>query len=124
MKKYYRSNTKIIKYERIKMEVTMKKSKPIDLSSYFEDDLFNKSDIEYISEKVEANYSILLGVTKYLEIERKANKLNLQLSATLNSQQEQMLKQYWDLEVESIAYHNCLAYYLGLKSRIDIDKLK
>ncbi len=102
----------------------MKKSKPIDLSSYFEDDLFNKSDIEYISEKVEANYSILLGVTKYLEIERKANKLNLQLSATLNSQQEQMLKQYWDLEVESIAYHNCLAYYLGLKSRIDIDKLK
>ena len=114
MKKYYRSNTKIIKYERIKMEVTMKKSKPIDLSSYFEDDLFNKSDIEYISEKVEANYSILLGVTKYLEIERKANKLNLQLSATLNSQQEQMLKQYWDLEVESIAYHNCLAYYLGL----------
>lgn len=102
----------------------MKKSKPINLSSYFEDDLFKESDIEYISEKVDVNLSVLLGVTEYLEIERKSKKLNLQLVATLNPQQKQMLKQCLDLQVDSIAYQNCLAYYLGLKSRIDIDKLK
>ncbi len=102
----------------------MKKSKPINLSSYFEDDLFKKSDIEYISEKVDVNLSVLLGVTEYLEIERKSKKLNLHLTATLNPQQEQILKQCWDLENNSRAYENCLAYYLGLKSRIDIDKLK
>lgn len=102
----------------------MKENKPIELSSYFEDDLFNESDIEYVREKVDTNLPILLGVTEYLEIERKSTKLKLQLVATLNSQQKQLLNQYCELESDSIAYQNCLTYYLGLKSRIDLDKLK
>lgn len=99
-------------------------SKKEQISNLLKTELFDIRDIDYINEKMEANLSILLTEKEYIELNKKLKSINLELTSTLDSNQQKIFKEYTELELEISSYENCLAYYLGCKSMLDTDKLK
>ncbi len=95
-----------------------------EISKNFEDYLFSELDLDYVWEKVDNNLPTLLGITGYLENEQKLTKINKQLLSSLNEEQRKLLNEYKKTAVDSMTYQYCLAYYLGQKSIIELDKLK
>jgi hypothetical protein len=94
------------------------------ISSQIDDELFNQGDIDFIDEKIELNLPKLLGCAKYIEIDRKMSKINLELISTLDDNQRKLFNDYQMLALDATSYQNCLAYYIGHKSKIEEDKLK
>lgn len=99
-------------------------SKKEQISNLLKTELFDIRDIDYINEKMEANLSILLTEKEYIELNKKLKSINLELTSTLDSNQQKIFKEYTELELEISSYENCLAYYLGCKSMLNTDKLK
>lgn len=99
-------------------------NKETRISSQIDNELFSETDIDFVEEKVDANLPMLLEYGKYLENERKLRKINLELVSTLNEQQTKLFREYQNVSLDSDAYHKCLAYYIGLKSKIETEKLK
>ena len=99
-------------------------SKKEQISNLLKTELFDIRDIDYINEKMEANLSILLTEKEYIELNKKLKSINLELTSTLDSNQQKIFKEYTELELEISSYENCLAYYLGCKAMLDTDKLK
>lgn len=99
------------------------KKKKMNLSQ-IDNELFSETDIDFIDEKIELNMPILIGYEKYLEIDRKLAKLNTALVSSLNEKQIKLFREYQMVSLDSISYQNCLAYYIGAKSKIETEKLK
>lgn len=90
----------------------------------FENELFSKEEIDSIDNKIELNLGALLESNEYIELNRKFKEISLKLGRNLNDEQRKILYEYQKIEIEITSYQNCLAYYLGCKAIIDIDKLK
>lgn len=94
------------------------------ISKTFVNNLFSKEKIDDIDEKMEANLTTLLESDDYLKLNREFRDVSLKIMSTLNPEQRKILNEYQRLEMEITSYQNCLAYYLGCKTMIDVDKLK
>lgn len=99
-------------------------NKKNNISSKIDNDLFSQIDIDYVDEKFEQNLPLLLQYGKYIEIDRKLAKINLELVSSLNEKQRELLRKYQKLSLDATSYQNCLAYYIGLKTKNEIEKLK
>lgn len=89
-----------------------------------ENELFSKEEIDSIDNKIELNLGALLESNEYIELNRKFKEISLKLGRNLNDEQRNILYEYQKIEIEITSYQNCLAYYLGCKAAIDINKLK
>ena len=98
------------------MEASTKKKK--------KSNIFSEIDMDLIAEKIDQNLDVLEKFTDYNIVEYKINELELQLPNYFDEGQKKILKKYLTLKTESIKYQNTLAYYLGMKAREEIDKLK
>lgn len=92
------------------------------LSMSLENDLFSKEKIDNIDEKMGANIMTLLESEDYLKLNREFKDMSLKLISILNPEQRKVLNEYQRLEIEITSYQNCLAYYLGCKKVIDVNK--
>ncbi len=99
-------------------------NKKNNISSKIDNDLFTQIDLDFIDEKFEQNLPLLLQYGKYIEIDKKLAKLNLELVSSLNEKQRELLRKYQNLSLDATSYQNCLAYYIGLKTKNEIEKLK
>ena len=99
-------------------------NKKKNISSKIDNDLFSQIDIDFVDEKFEQNLPLLLQYGKYIEIDRKLAKINLELVSSLNEKQRELLCKYQKLSLDATSYQNCLAYYIGLKTKNEIEKLK
>lgn len=95
-----------------------------NILSKIDNDLFSQTDIDLIDEKMEENLTILLDSKEYVKINKQFNNINLKLTSTLTPQQRELLNEYQGLELEITSYQNCLAYYIGLKTKNEVEKLK
>lgn len=93
-----------------------------EISMSVVNDLFSKENIDNIDEKMGANLMTLLESEDYLKLNREFKDMSLKLISALNPEQRKILNEYQRLEIEITSYQNCLAYYLGCKKVIDIDK--
>lgn len=100
------------------------KSKKVKKFSTLDNELFCQADVDIISEKVENNMSILLSNDNYIDIDDKLLDLNVKLSLSLKGKDLKLFREYIDASLEAASYQNCLSYYLGLKSGINISELK
>ena len=75
---------------------------------------FNKKNIDLVDDKIEIYISNLLDIDEYIEINRKFQKITLELTSILNLEQRRLLREYQKVEMEITSYQNSLAYYLGL----------
>ena len=99
-------------------------NKKNNISSKIDNDLFSQIDIDYVDEKFEQNLPLLLQYGKYIEIDRKLAKINLELVSSLNEKQRELLRNYQNTSLDATSYQNCLAYYIGLKTKNEVEKLK
>lgn len=76
---------------------------------------FNKENIDLVDDKIEMYITNLLDIDEYIEINRKFQRLTLQLTSILNSEQIKLLREYQQVELEISSYQNSLAYYLGFE---------
>lgn len=95
-----------------------------NISSKIDNDLFSQIDIDFVDEKFEQNLPLLLQYGKYIEIDKKLAKINLELVSSLNEKQRELLRKYQNLSLDATSYQNCLAYYIGLKTKNEVEKLK
>lgn len=95
-----------------------------NISSKIDNDLFSQIDIDFVDEKFEQNLPLLLQYGKYIEIDKKLAKINLKLVSSLNEKQRELLRTYQKLSLDATSYQNCLAYYIGLKTKNEVEKLK
>lgn len=99
-------------------------NKKKNISSKIDNDLFSQIDIDFVDEKFEQNLPLLLQYGKYIEIDKKLAKINLELVSSLNEKQRELLRKYQNLSLDATSYQNCLAYYIGLKTKNEVEKLK
>lgn len=99
-------------------------NKKNNISSKIDNDLFSQIDIDYVDEKFEQNLPLLLQYGKYIEIDKKLAKINLELVSSLDEKQRELLRKYQNLSLDATSYQNCLAYYIGLKTKSEVEKLK
>lgn len=99
-------------------------NKKNNISSKIDNDLFSQIDIDYVDEKFEQNLPLLLQYGKYIEIDRKLAKINLELVSSLDEKQRELLRKYQNASLDATSYQNCLSYYIGLKARNETEKLK
>lgn len=101
-----------------------KKNNKVDFSSYFENDLFDKADIDLIDEKIQANIPGLLGIGEYMDLDIKISDINERLSKSLDVKLKRLFNEYQQAVIKANSYQNCLAYYLGVQAMANVDKLK
>jgi len=99
-------------------------NKKNNISLKIDNDLFTQIDLDFVDEKFEQNLPLLLQYGKYIEIDKKLAKLNLELVSSLNEKQRELLRKYQNLSLDATSYQNCLAYYIGLKTKNEVEKLK
>lgn len=95
-----------------------------EISKIFGNNLFSKDKVDEIDEKMEANLTTLLESDDYVKLNREFRDISLKMMSTLDLEQRKILNEYQRLEMEITSYQNCLAYYLGCKTMIDVSKLK
>lgn len=86
-------------------------------SKNFDLNWFNKNNICLVDDKIEVYLSNLLDINEYLELNRKFQKLTLELTSTLKPVQRKLLMEYQNIELQISSYQNSLAYYLGLNEK-------
>jgi len=70
---------------------------------------FNKKNIDLVDDKIEVYISNLLDIDEYIEINRKFQKITLELTSILNLEQRRLLREYQKVEMEITSYQNSLA---------------
>lgn len=100
------------------------KSKKLEEILDLDDDLFCKTDIDFISDKIDENFPILLADDTYLEIDKELFELNSKLIRLLTEDELKLFEKYLDISLDASSYQNCLAYYLGIKIGINMKKFK
>lgn len=99
------------------------KSKKLEEILDLDNDLFCETDINFISDKIDENFPILLANDTYLEIDKKLFELNSKLIKLLNEDELKLFEKYLDTSFETISYQNCLAYYLGINTGINMKEI-
>lgn len=99
-------------------------NKKNNISSKIDNDLFSQVDIDFVDEKFEQNLPLLLQYGKYIEIDKKLSKINLELVSSLNEKQRELFRKYQTVSLDATSYQNCLAYYIGLKTKNEVENLK
>lgn len=61
---------------------------------------FNKKNIDLVDDKIEVYISNLLDIDEYIEINRKFQKITLELTSILNLEQRRLLREYQKVEME------------------------
>ncbi len=85
--------------------------------------MFSQADLDILRKKMDRNYVVLLGNSAYLDIDIKLTKLIDKLNILLNESELKLFNEYLDINEEAINYQNCLAYYLGIKAGLEMNKI-
>lgn len=99
-------------------------SKNLNDISSFDSQLFDQVDVDIVNEKMENNISILFANQHYMDIDEELLDLKMKLNSLLGETEQKLFDKYIVMNSKSITYQNCLAYYLGLKTGISINKLE
>ena len=78
---------------------------------------FNKSNIDMVDDKVEENINDLLDIEEYIMLNRKLQKLTVELISNLDIEQTHKFREYQQIELELSSYQNSLAYYIALNKK-------
>lgn len=78
---------------------------------------FNKNNIDMVDDKVEEHINDLLDIKDYIELNRKFNKLTLELTSNFSSEERQKFYEYQKIDLELSSYQSSLAYYIALNKK-------
>lgn len=86
--------------------------------------LFCQEDIDYIFKQVNKNINLLFVQDFFLENKEKIYEIEKSVEDLKSSELNYLFREYEKLTEESIVYQNCLAYYIGLKKGLNMNKNK
>ena len=66
-----------------------------------------------VDDKVEENINDLLDIEEYIILNRKLQKLTVELISNLDIEQIHKFREYQQIELELSSYQNSLAYYIA-----------
>ena len=69
------------------------------------------------NDKVEENINDLLDIEEYIILNRKLQKLTVELISNLDIEQTHKFREYQQIELELSSYQNSLAYYIALTKK-------
>ena len=70
-----------------------------------------------VDDKVEENINDLLDIEEYIILNRKLQKLTVELISNLDIEQTHKFREYQQIELELASYQNSLAYYIALNKK-------
>lgn len=73
--------------------------------------------MDMVDDSIEEHISDLLDIKDYIELNRKFNKLTLELTSNFSSEERQKFYEYQRIDLELCSYQNSLAYYLALNKK-------
>ena len=73
--------------------------------------------MDMVDDSIEEHISDLLDIKDYIELNRKFNKLTLELTSNFSSEERQKFYEYQRIDLGLCSYQNSLAYYLALNKK-------
>lgn len=86
--------------------------------------IFSESEMKLINERVIDNLDKLKRNKDYNDLEGEVNELEMHIEDYFDEGQKKILNKYLRCHAEITDYYIVLAYYLGMKSMGEINKLK
>ena len=78
---------------------------------------FNKSNMDKVDDSIEVHINDLLDIKDYVELNRKFNKLTLELTSNFSAEERKKFYEYQKIDFELSSYQSSLAYYIALNKK-------
>ena len=78
---------------------------------------FNKSNMDKVDDSIEVHINDLLDIKDYVELNRKFNKLTLELTSNFSAEERKKFYEYQKIDFELSSYQSSLAYYITLNKK-------